>query len=226
VGERVAAVRSAARPERLDPITMRRTRRLLLTPALVAASLLLAAACGGDDARELAGYVREPEVRVDQVALPDVSQGGEPFTMRAQQDGLLLVYFGYTNCPDVCPTTLADVRAALRQLDASDAARVDLAMVTIDPARDTPVLTDYVQTFVEDAHALATEDDALLRDAANPFGASYSVTTNDAGQIEVSHSPQLHVVGDDGTLRLTWPFGVTADDLAADMEALLEGQTA
>jgi protein SCO1/2 len=194
-------------------------------PALAATVLLVLSACGGDDERELAGYLREPEVRVDEAALPDVSRGGEPFTMRAQPDGLLLVYFGYTNCPDVCPTTLTDVRAALRQMDDDQAARVDLAMVTIDPARDAPGLTDYVQTFVDGAHALVTDDDELLREAADAFGVSYLVTTNDAGEIEVSHSPQLYVVGDDGTLLLTWPFGVTPDDLAADIDVLLEDQT-
>ena len=45
-----------------------------------------------------------------------MSQGGEPFALRAQPGGLLVVYFGYTNCPDVCPTTMADLRTALREL--------------------------------------------------------------------------------------------------------------
>ena len=78
------------------------------------------------------------------------------------------MYFGYTNCPDVCPTTMADLGAALDRLDDEDAARVDVAMVTVDPERDTAVLADYVQSFVADAHAMATDDPAALRAAGGP----------------------------------------------------------
>ena len=87
----------------------------------VAATVLALASCGDGD-RELVGYPSEPAPQVDAVALPDMSQGGEPFTLRAEPGGLLVVYFGYTNCPDVCPTTMADTRAVLRQLgDDADA---------------------------------------------------------------------------------------------------------
>ena len=80
-------------------------------------------ACGGDE-RELVGLTRDPEPQVDGVALPDVSRGGAPFDFRAPDGGLLVVYFGYTNCPDVCPTTMADLRVALDDLgDDADAGR-------------------------------------------------------------------------------------------------------
>ena len=131
------------------------------------------------------------------------------------------MYFGYTNCPDVCPTTMADLRTALRQLG-DDADRVDVAMVTIDPDRDTAVLADYVGSFVEGGHALATDVADDLRAVADPFGVTYLVETNAAGEIEVAHSPQLYVVDDAGQLALTWQFGVAADDLAGDLEQLLE----
>ena len=176
---------------------------------------------GATEARELVGYTLEPAPQVDAVALPDVSRGGEPFELRAQPAGLLVVYFGYTNCPDVCPTTMSDLRTALRQLG-DDADNVEVAMVTIDPERDTPVLADYVSGFVDGGHTLATDDAAELRAAADPFGVSYLVESNAAGEIEVAHSPQLYVVDDAGRLALTWQFGVPADDLAGDLEQLLE----
>ena len=153
--------------------------------------------------------------------MPDLSKGGEPFELRAQPGGLLVVYFGYTNCPDICPTTMSDVRTALRELG-DDAEKVGVAMVTIDPDRDTPVLADYVSSFVEGGHALATDDAAELRAVADPFGVSYLVAANAAGEIEVTHTTQLYVVDDAGRLALTWQFGVTADDLADDLEQLLE----
>jgi len=191
--------------------------------SLVLAGLLVA--CGGDDGGELTGLTRDPEPQVDTVALPDVSTGGEPFELRAPTDGLLVVYFGYTNCPDVCPTTLADLKAALEELG-DEADRVEVAMVTVDPERDTPVLAEYVQSFVPGAHALATDDPAALQSAAEPFGVSYQVTTGPDGEIDVGHSSYLFAVDETGKLVITWPVGVdensaSAEDLAADMRQLL-----
>lgn len=198
-------------------------RATLLTGVL---SLGALAACGGEPPRELAGFVRDPSPAVDQVALPDLSRGGDEFVLRAEPGELLVVYFGFTNCPDVCPTTLADLRTALRRMDTAEADRVQLAVVTVDPDRDIPVLVDYAQTFVEGAHALATTDDAVLRAAAAPFGVSYAVEIDDEGRVEVGHSSQMFVVDDTGTLVLTWQFGIPADDIAADLSQLLEERTA
>ena len=164
---------------------------------------------------------RDPEPQVDAVALPDVANGGQPFEFRAAPDGLLVVYFGYTNCPDICPTTMSDLRAALGELG-DQAERVDVAMVTVDPERDTDVLADYVRGFVPDGHAIATDDQAALQSVAEPFGVSYEVFTSPAGEVEVGHSSNLFVVDDTGTLVLTWSFGTTSDELAGDLEQLLD----
>jgi protein SCO1 len=190
----------------------------------VIALITVVAACSSEPPRELSGYIREPLPQVDQVALPDLSRRGQDFVMRATPGNLLVVYFGFTNCPDVCPTTLADLRGALRRMEAAAAERVTLAVVTVDPDRDADTLTDYAQTFVEGAHALATFDPALLRAAADPFGVSYAVTTNDKGEIEVAHSSQMFVVDDRGQLLLTWPFGISAEDLALDLTQLLASE--
>ena len=190
---------------------------------VIGLSLVVLSACASEPPRELSGYIREPGPAVDQVALPDLSRGGEDFVMRANPGELLVVYFGFTNCPDVCPTTLADLRSALRRMDPADSQRVSLAVVTVDPARDAETLTGYAQTFVDGAHALATFDPAVLRAAAEPFGVSYAVTTNEEGQVEVAHSTQMFVVDDQGLLILTWPFGIPAEDLALDLTQLLAG---
>jgi protein SCO1 len=185
------------------------------------ATVVVAAACGGGGERELVGLTRDPEPVVDAVALPDVSRGGEPFEFRAPDGGVLVVFFGYTNCPDICPTTMADLRAALGELG-DDANRVEVAMVTVDPERDTDVLTGYVQSFVPDGHALATDDADALRSAADVFGVSYEVVTTPSGEVEVGHSSLTFGVDDTGTLKITWPFGTTAADMAADLEQLLD----
>lgn len=191
--------------------------------ALVVAALAVAA-CGGE--RELVGITRDPEPQVDAVALPDVGEGGAPFEFRAPDDGLLIVYFGYTNCPDVCPTTMADLKVALEDVgDAAD--RVDVAMVSVDPDRDIPVLADYIQSFFPGAHAVATVDQGALQSVAGPFGVSYVVRTAPNGEIEVGHSSNLFAVDDAGRLVLTWSVGggdgtARADDLAGDIRQLLD----
>ena len=188
---------------------------------LAAAAVTVAAAgCGGD--RQLVGLTRDPEPVVDVAPVPDVSRGGEPFRFVAGEDGLLVVFFGYTNCPDVCPTTLVELRRGLDQLDASEAEQIDAVMVSIDPDRDREVLADYIDSFVPDGHAVATDDDPLLQQIALAFGVSYQVTTRPNGDVDVAHSDTgLFAVDDTGTLVLTWPYGTDSDDIAGDLEQLL-----
>ena len=90
-------------------------------------------------------------------------------------------------------------------------------------ARREQVLAEYVGGFFpDDGHALGTDDPGLLARVAAPFGVQYDVSTNDAGEIEVSHTTQLYAVDDQGAITLSWQFGVTRDELAADFEQLLE----
>jgi protein SCO1/2 len=192
--------------------------------AAAAAVVLAAAACGDDgDEAALRGIERLPIPDVSEPTLPDATADGADFSFVADDGEILLVYFGYTSCPDVCPTTLADVRTALRELPEDDAERVDLAMVTIDPAVDTgELLTGYVQTFVPDAHALVTTDDDRLRAAADTFGADYGVATDDDGEPEVFHTGFLYGVDDEGRLVVTWSFGTPPDDYVNDLGILLD----
>ena len=179
---------------------------------------------GSDEPREFVGYRRDPAPNLADLSLPDVSDGGDEFALRADPGELLVVYFGYTNCPDFCPTTLSDVRLALRSMEPDDAEQIDVAMITVDPERDLPVLADYVGGFFDDGHALGSDDPSALARVAAPFGVQYEVVTNDDGEIEVAHTTQLYALDDEGDLAMTWQFGVTKDDLAADFEQLLDEQ--
>lgn len=205
------------------PAARRRLRRAAAAVALV----LLAsgvAGCGDDGGSgALAGIVREPAPDVSAVTLPEASAGGAPMTFRATTGGLLVVYFGYLSCPDVCPTTMADLRTALGKLTAAERAKVSVVMVTIDPGRDTgDALSAYVRGFVgPTGRAARTDDDRALRRAAEAFGADYSVTTKSDGAVEVSHTAYLYAVDDQGKLRLTWPFGIKAPQLQNDLRLLL-----
>lgn len=197
---------------------------------VVAALSVLAAACGGsgesgsgepDDVDTYSGYVVDPPSQVGDVALPTAADGTEESVV-AEPGGLEVVYFGYTFCPDVCPTTMSDLRRALAELPTEEAERVDVTMITIDPARDTPeVITDYVHTFIDDGTALRTEDDTALRAAADAFGANYSVETGDDGEIEVAHTGELYAVDGSGTVVMQWPFGTSAESMTRDLRSLL-----
>ncbi len=191
--------------------------------ALLSVGILLLAACGDDAApKTLSGYELDPAPVVGSVTLPDTTNGDAEFAMKAQDGRLLIVYFGYTQCPDVCPTTLAEVKKAFKEMG-SAADRVDLAMATIDPNRDTDaVISGYVQSFIPGAHALRTEDPDRLRAAADAFGVSYSVTPTADGKFEVTHSGAMYVVDSTGTVLVTWPFGLNADAIATDLEILLD----
>ena len=207
-----------------------RSRTLQLL-TLVATLVLFAAACGGSDdgannESALAGYERTPAPEVGSITLPAANRTPADFTFQADPDELLMVTFGYSSCPDICPTTLADSRLALSQLG-DRAAAVALAFVSIDPERDTDdVLTNYVEAFIDDGIAVRTDDADALALAADAFGVTYFVGENDAGDLEVAHTPHVFLVDDQGSMILTWPFGTTADDMASDLDLLLDRQQA
>jgi protein SCO1/2 len=196
-----------------------------LAVAAIAVLTVAMSACGGDavtDTRVLSGFQLTPAPSVADLSMPDASAGDTDFAFVAPAGQLLLVYFGYTSCPDVCPTSLSDVKHALATLD-DRASSIEVAMVTIDPDRDgAELLTNYVRSFVPTAHALRTDDADLLASVAAGFGASYSVETNDAGEIEVGHSASIYVVDDSGSVVLTWPFGLPDDAMSTDLSILLD----
>jgi protein SCO1/2 len=194
---------------------------------------LLVLGCGSSDpsstaGAELRGIVREVPLAVGDVSLPEVAADpatapapGGRLAMRAAPGGLLVVYFGFTSCPDVCPTTLADLRTAREQVGemASD---LPLAMVTVDPARDTPEkLAGYLDAFSDRWHALRTDDPAELEVVEDAFGASSAVTLGADGTPEVSHTAITYVVDERGQVVVEWTFGTPPDDMAHDLAILL-----
>ncbi len=208
--------------------TSRCSSRFFVTPIVVAA--LAFASCGGSDddpgsgsgSGALTGAVIDPAPQVDMVSLPSLSDGGGDVEFHAESGEVQVVYFGFTNCPDVCPTTLADLTIALRKLEPAEAERVEVVMVTVDPDRDLDVLDTYVTSFIDDAIAAGTLDVDRTIAAGAPFGASWEVRTLDSGLVEVDHTPFLYVVDDAGRLVLTWQFGATSDDMSNDLSALLD----
>ena len=200
---------------------MRPRLAIVLALAAVLAGLAVAG-CGGSSHR-YAGLVRKPPPEVGALSLPDAVRGGRPLAFRAQPKGLLLVFFGYTMCPDVCPTTLSDLGVAVRGLKPEEQARIQVAFVSVDPQRDTaPGLRHYIRSFFRDGHALRTDDAKQLAAVAQAFGAAYRVTTSKQGEVDVIHSSFTYAVDASGKLRLQWGFGTTKQAVASDLRALLK----
>jgi protein SCO1/2 len=179
-------------------------------------------ACG-EKGTSLVGYVPPSEKVVSSATATEVSaESTQPFQFVAPEGEVLIVYFGYTNCPDLCPTTLAAVRSAKKDLGPL-ADRVKLAMVTVDPERDTKdVLPAYLSSFSNQYHALIPASENELTAIKDVFQASSSVVKNPDGTIEVGHSATTYVVNDKGVVVVEWPYGLTADDMTNDLQILLK----
>jgi len=133
----------------------------------------------------------------------------------------VLVNFGYTQCPDVCPTTLADLASAVRKLG-PDGSRVQVLFVTVDPKRDNAqLLKNYVGAF--DPRFLGLRGDAAATAAATRefrvFAAEREGKTADSYTVE--HSAQTFAFDPEGRLRLVIAYGAAPEDIAADLRLLL-----
>jgi protein SCO1 len=147
---------------------------------------------------------------------------GARFESQSQRGKVLLVFFGYTMCPDVCPTTLSKLSSVMRRLgDAKGDVRT--LYISVDPERDTPeVLKADLALFQLDAVGLTgtrAEVDAVVK----LFGASYEIvpTPESAGRYSVSHSTMLYLLDREGRVRQTFPYEATVDEIAAGIQSLL-----
>jgi len=198
--------------------------RSVVARTVVAALAVTAAlaGCGSDEPGELQGIVRSAPLVVGEVAVTDTTNGDTPFSFVAADGELLIVYFGYTNCPDLCPTTLAAIRSAKKQIG-DDAAKVDLAMVTVDPDRDTAeVLNGYLSSFTDRFHALVPASPEELKTAEDAFLVTSEVREMPDGTIEVDHAANAFVVDDQGEVLVEWPFGHGVDGMVNDLQVLFD----
>jgi protein SCO1/2 len=146
---------------------------------------------------------------------------GQTRTLADFRGKVVAVFFGYTHCPDVCPTTLSDFAAALQQLGPL-AERVQVIFVTVDPERDTPdMLRAFVPAF--NPSFLGTYTDAAsLAKLAKEFKVVYQKTSvKAADDYLIDHSAGTYVYDPQGRLRLLMPYGSPADAIAQDLRTLL-----
>jgi protein SCO1/2 len=134
---------------------------------------------------------------------------------------LVLLYFGYTFCPDVCPATLYEIAGAIEILD-EEAQDVQLIMVSVDPERDTPAkLAEYMAYFNPSFLGVSGTPEQIA-EIATFFGIYYEKNQgSDATGYLVDHTATVIVVDQDGHVKLIFPYGTTAEAMAADLEYLL-----
>ena len=153
-----------------------------------------------------------------------VNWDGAPFHLKELQGKVVLLFFGYTSCPDVCPMTLAEMKDLYAQLG-NDAQDVAVVLVTVDPERDTVQrLAEYVPAFDPAFYGVYLEPD-VLEEVKSAYGIyAEKVETGDtqpATDYLVDHSGYVLVVDTEGRWRLVYSFGTTADEMLPDIRYLL-----
>ncbi len=151
------------------------------------------------------------------------ARDGKPADIAAKDSDLLIVFFGYTNCPDVCPASMALAAQAVAAMDEGDQVRTDLWMVTVDPERDVPAdLQQYVELFNPGFDGVTGPPEIIER-VSTEYGVYYQadLSAESFDQYLVDHTSSLFGIEADGTLRIVWPPSITAEELQADIEALL-----
>jgi protein SCO1 len=200
---------------------MIRTRFLLAGLALMLLGTGSALALGARLNRtpELHGTLLDPPLPAAEFAL--TSGGGRLVGPPQFRGKLVVLFFGFTHCPDVCPLTMQRLGAAMRELG-DRAEQVQVILVSVDPERDPPDAIDaYAKRFHPSFVGVTGTEDGL-RAAASSYGIFFA--RNDAGSeagYSVDHSASTLVLDRDGQLRLIWPFDTTAEALASDLRYLV-----
>ena len=187
---------------------MTRGGRRALLAALSGAALLAAAGCERAAPSFRASDITGTSFGRD-FALAD--HQGRPRTLADFRGKVVVMFFGYTHCPDVCPTTLADIRDALRLLDRP----VGVVFVTIDPARDGAAAMKQYVDYYRSGFVGLTGSEAEIAAAAEAWGVSYSrLDTGSASGYAMAHSTDTYLVDGEGMLRHHLFFGASPELIA------------
>src|SRR4051812_27771737 len=185
--------------------------------SIIIFSLALAAGCDGGGPKFKSADITGAEYGK---TLELVDHTGKPRRLEDFRGQAVVLFFGFTHCPDICPTTLAEVANQLKRLGA-DAQRVQVLFVTLDPERDTPeLLAKYVTAF--DPRFLGLRGDlAATQRAAKEFKV-YFEKRKSGDSYSVDHSGQSYVIDPQGRLRLLVRPDRLGADLADDLRTVLK----
>lgn len=148
---------------------------------------------------------------------------GEEFRLGQARGNIVLLFFGYTSCPDVCPTTMAEMKSALDKIGTEKAQQVRVVFVTVDPARDTPErVQEYVNHFNSEFIGLSGSE-AELQKTWTDYGVFRQVVegTSAAGYL-VDHTARTTLIDQEGNLRISYGFDTPVEDIVHDLKLLLK----
>ena len=167
------------------------------------------------------GTLYDPALPAPEIEL---TQGnGSSFQLSEKRGDVILLFFGYTSCPDVCPTTLSEMKRVLADLGA-DAESVQVVFVTVDPERDTPQkLKEYVSIFNPAFIGLSGSMEELEK-VWSDYGVyrEEEELPNSATGYLVNHTARVYLIDRDGNLRLSYSYGTPTDDFVHDLKILFK----
>ncbi len=205
-----------SRPRRAGAI-----RRLWTVLSLAAVVLVGVSGCLPGESYTFHGGVLDPIKAAPPLDLTD--QHGQPFSLTTANEKVRLIYFGYTTCPDYCPTTLTAFLTVKEELG-DEADRVEFILVTVDPERDTEDrLQEYLAFF--DPAFIGLRGDQAQTDAALRGYGVFAQTSEQPGSATgylVDHSTLIYVLDEKGNLRLTYTYGTDPADITEDVRHLLD----
>ena len=195
-------------------------RKILIGISLVALVALVALVLILTSEYQFEGAVLDPAQPAPPLNLIDAK--GQEFDLERYQGDVLLVFFGYTSCPDVCPTTLSEMKRVKAALGEA-AEDVQVVFVTVDPDRDTvDKLDSYVSLFDPSFIGLTGSTEAL-EIAWKDYGVFREIDTESetaAGYL-VNHSSRLYLINPEGDLAVTFSYGTPPEDIAKDVNYIL-----
>lgn len=201
-----------------------RTGLALLAPLVLLAGCGGSADGGGGAAPAFSGERLDPPFEVVGTPLSDTT--GASYSLTKDTDKpLTLVFYGYTNCPDICGIVMGNLAAAMTRLSDADRAKVDVVYVTTDPARDTGrVLGDYLDRLDPDFVGL-TGDLTDIEDIALPMGVGITQGKRlPSGGYDVTHGTTVTAIDARDEAPVYWPQETSAAEYAADLHTLLAEQ--
>jgi protein SCO1/2 len=203
-------------------VVRRRWIALLAAAVVVAAGTTGAIVVSRDRPPEFYGAVTDPPRRVADLAFTPTP--GQTIHLSDFRGKLLVIYFGYTRCPDVCPTAMSTIAEAMRRLG-PQATQVQVAIVTVDPERDTPaVLQRYVSRFDPRFVGLTGAQDEIAA-AAQDFGVYAAREPGPSAGYVIGHTAAASVIDRQRRIRVVFFEGMGAEEIASDLRRLLASQT-
>lgn len=198
------------------------SRKLVAVAILVVLSAVVAALVLGRRGEDYAFAGGEIKPAKAAAAIDLTDQHGQPFTLDQLNGRVVLLYFGYTTCPDLCPTTLSDFTAIKSGLgDLADS--VAFVMVSVDPERDTAERLNEYLTFFDPAFIGLRGEGEQLERVKLAYGvvADRVEYPNSATGYLVDHTSLIYLIDPQGRLRLTYPYGTDPSLIEQDIRHLL-----